>query len=220
MVKINSPINLWFSVWKKEDSHLFTLSHDTMSYETSRYDVVWNDVSYDISVWHSHSTFRANLNILYSWQSFTFFQCGGWICMVSVNTWLCALCSWIWSVWVTGRLCAFCPGGLAKPRPVIQTLYRVDVHIGENGSRMTRLWFETMVQPFFHFTMFLYTTCSSHLACDGSTEPISCPYPPFRAASARPPFGRRRLWDFRTDSRAPRPLRFGLARSFTNFEKS
>ena len=40
---------------------------------------------------------------------------------------------------------------------------------------------------------------SSHLACDGSTEPVSCPYPPFRAASARPPCGgRRRLWDFRT----------------------
>ena len=47
---------------------------------------------------------------------------------------------------------------------------------------------------------------SSHLACDGSTEPVSCPYTPFRAASARPPCGgRRRLWDFRTDSRAPRP---------------
>ena len=28
---------------------------------------------------------------------------------------------------------------------------------------------------------------SSHLACDGSTEPVSCPYPPFRAATARPP---------------------------------
>ena len=26
---------------------------------------------------------------------------------------------------------------------------------------------------------------SSHLACDGSTEPVSCPYPPFRAASVR-----------------------------------
>ena len=52
---------------------------------------------------------------------------------------------------------------------------------------------------------------SSHLACGGSTEPVSCPYPPFRATSARPPCGgRRRLWDFRTDSRAPRPLRFGL----------
>ena len=39
---------------------------------------------------------------------------------------------------------------------------------------------------------------SSHLACDGSTEPVSCSYPPFRAASARPPCGgRRRLWDFR-----------------------
>ena len=61
---------------------------------------------------------------------------------------------------------------------------------------------------------------SSHLACDGSTEPVSCPYPPFRAASARPPCGgRRRLWDFRTDSRAPRPLRFGLGRSFTNVKK-
>ena len=32
---------------------------------------------------------------------------------------------------------------------------------------------------------------SSHLACDGSTETVSCPYPPFRAASARPPCGGR-----------------------------
>ena len=60
---------------------------------------------------------------------------------------------------------------------------------------------------------------SSHLACDGSAEPVSCPYPPFRAASTRPPCGgRRRLWDFRTDSRAPRPLRFCLARSYTNLK--
>ena len=62
---------------------------------------------------------------------------------------------------------------------------------------------------------------SSHLACDGSTEPVSCPYPPFRAASTRPPCGgMRQLWDFRTDSRAPRPLRFGLARNFTNLKKN
>ena len=62
---------------------------------------------------------------------------------------------------------------------------------------------------------------SSHLACDGYTEPVPCPYPPFRVAPARPPCGgRRRLWDFCTDSRAPRPLRFGLARSLTNLEKS
>ena len=62
---------------------------------------------------------------------------------------------------------------------------------------------------------------SSHLACDGSTEPVSCSYPPFCAASARPPCGgRRRLWEFRTDSRVPWPLRFGLARSFTNLKKN
>ena len=60
---------------------------------------------------------------------------------------------------------------------------------------------------------------SSHLACDGSTEPVSCPYPPFRAASPSSPCGdRRRLWDFRTDSRAPRPVRFCLARSYTNMK--
>ena len=60
---------------------------------------------------------------------------------------------------------------------------------------------------------------SSHLACDGYMEPVSCPYPPFRAASGRRPCGgRRRLWDLRTDSRAPRPLWFGLARSFTNLK--
>ena len=57
---------------------------------------------------------------------------------------------------------------------------------------------------------------SSHLACDGSTEPVSCPYPPFRAAS--PCGGRRQLWDLHTDSRAPRPLRFCLAGSYTNFK--
>ena len=57
---------------------------------------------------------------------------------------------------------------------------------------------------------------SSHLACDGSTEPVSCPYPPFCAASARPPCGGRRwLWDFCMDSRAPRPLQFCLAGSYT-----
>ena len=42
-------------------------------------------------------------------------------------------------------------------------------------------------------------------------------YPPFRAASMRPPCGsRRRLWDFRTDPWAPWPLRIGLAGSYTN----
>ena len=60
---------------------------------------------------------------------------------------------------------------------------------------------------------------SSHLACDGSTEPVSCPYPPFHAASMRPPCGgRRRLWDFRTDSWAPQPLRFCLAGSYANLK--
>ena len=65
---------------------------------------------------------------------------------------------------------------------------------------------------------------SSHLACDGSTEPVSCPYPPFRAASVRAPCGRppcggrRRLWDFCTDSRASRPLRFCLVGGYTNLK--
>ena len=64
-----------------------------------------------------------------------------------------------------------------------------------------------------------YRLCLVHiwLAIHG----LRSPYPPFRAASARPPCGGRRwLWDFRTDSRAPRPLRFGLARSFTNLKKN
>ena len=60
---------------------------------------------------------------------------------------------------------------------------------------------------------------SSHLACNGSTEPVSCPYIPFCAASMRPPCGgRRRLWDFCTDSRAPWPLRLCLAGSYTNLK--
>ena len=60
---------------------------------------------------------------------------------------------------------------------------------------------------------------SSHLACDGSMEPVSCPYPPLHAASTRPPCrGRRRLRDFPTDSQAPRPLRFCLAGIYTNFK--
>ena len=52
---------------------------------------------------------------------------------------------------------------------------------------------------------------SSHLACDGSTEPVSCPYPLFRG-------GRRRLLGFHMDSRAPWPLRFCLAGSYTNLK--
>ena len=84
-------------------------------------------------------------------------------------------------------------------------------------SEIPKAFFDALLSPYRDRSLMP----SSHLACDGSTEPVSCPYPPFRAASARPPCGgRRRLWDFRTDSRAPRPLRFGLARSFTNFEKS
>ena len=60
---------------------------------------------------------------------------------------------------------------------------------------------------------------SSHLACDGSTEPVSYPYPPFRAAYARPPCGgKRRLWAFLTVSRAPWPLRFCLTGSYTNLK--
>ena len=48
---------------------------------------------------------------------------------------------------------------------------------------------------------------------------LRSPYPPFRAASARPPCGgRRRLWDFCTASRALRPLRFCLAGSYTNLK--
>ena len=56
---------------------------------------------------------------------------------------------------------------------------------------------------------------SSHLACDGSTEPVS-PFPcGLHEASCG---GRRRLWDFRMDSRAPWPLRFCLAGSYTNLK--
>ena len=44
----------------------------------------------------------------------------------------------MWSEWVTGGLCAFCPCGLAKPRPVIWTSYGVDIHIGGKWSRTWR----------------------------------------------------------------------------------
>ena len=47
---------------------------------------------------------------------------------------------------------------------------------------------------------------------------LRSPYPARIPLSVRPP--RKGLWDFRTDSRAPRPLRFGLARSFTNLKKN
>ena len=50
----------------------------------------------------------------------------------------------------------------------------------------------------------------------GLRSPCPARIPPFRAASARPPA---EAGDFRTDSRAPRPLRFGLARSYTNLKK-
>ena len=52
---------------------------------------------------------------------------------------------------------------------------------------------------------------SSHLACEGSTEPVS----PF-LCGLRKVSVRRQVCDFRTDSRAPRPLRFRLAGSYTN----
>ena len=46
---------------------------------------------------------------------------------------------------------------------------------------------------------------------------LRSPSPPFCAASVRLPCGsRRRLWDFLTDSRAPRPLQFCSAGSYTN----
>ena len=47
-------------------------------------------------------------------------------------------------------------------------------------------------------------TCmsNSHLACDGSTEPVSCPYSPFRAASL--PVARTcRRWHCTVPARAP-----------------
>ena len=48
---------------------------------------------------------------------------------------------------------------------------------------------------------------------------LPSPYLPFRAASARSPWGGRRwLWDFCTDSRAPLPLRFCLVGSYTNLK--
>ena len=56
---------------------------------------------------------------------------------------------------------------------------------------------------------------SSHLACDGPTEPVSCPYPPFRAASARRQEAAVR---YLYRSQAPRPLRFCLAGSYTNLK--
>ena len=87
-------------------------------------------------------------------------QSGGWICAVSVKTWTLRIL-FMWSEWVIGGLRAFCPGGLAKLRPVIRTLYRVDVHIGGGGgggegSCTRRLSFETMVHPSFCY-MFLST---------------------------------------------------------------
>ena len=61
---------------------------------------------------------------------------------------------------------------------------------------------------------------SSHLACDGSTEPVSCPF----SLSVRPPRGLRTeagggceifVWIHGLD---PRPLRFCLVGSYTNLK--
>ena len=61
---------------------------------------------------------------------------------------------------------------------------------------------------------------SSHLVYDGYPEPVS-PIPRgLREPSVRRG-GRRRLWGFHTDSRAPRPLRFclsGTPGSYTNLK--
>ena len=53
----------------------------------------------------------------------------------------------------------------------------------------------------------------SHLACDGSTEPVSCLYPPFRAASTR-------LWDFCTDSWGSAASTIWFSEKFYKFEKN
>ena len=66
-----------------------------------------------------------------------------------------------------------------------------------------------------HVVIMLMPTCSSHLACDGSTEPVS-PFPcALREASV---WRQEAAGDFRTDSRAPLPLQFCLAGSFTNLK--
>ena len=57
-------------------------------------------------------------------------------------------------IWMSYRWppCIF-PDGFAKPRPVIWTSYRVDVHVGGKGSRTRQLSIKVMVQP---DTTFLY----------------------------------------------------------------
>ena len=67
-----------------------------------------------------------------------------------------------------------------------------------------------------HLALPLASLCLVHIR---PAMGLRSPYPPFRAASARPRCGgRRRLWGFRTDSRAPRPLWFCLAGSYTNLK--
>ena len=87
-------------------------------------------------------------NVLYD-SHLHFVKSRGWICTVSVKPGHCALCSRDLNEWQVAR--AFCPGGLAKPHPIIQTLYRVDFHTGGKGSHMRRLSFKRMVQQSFHY---------------------------------------------------------------------
>ena len=91
------------------------------------------------------------------WQSFTFFQCGSWICMVSVKTWLCALCSYDLYEWQVGSVHS-APVVLLSPAQLYERCIELMFTLG----KMDLVWHDSdlkqMVQPFFHFTMFLYTT--------------------------------------------------------------
>ena len=97
-------------------------------------------------------------NVLYD-NHLHYVQCGGWICTVSVKTGHCALCSCELNEWQVASMHSSPVVWLNKPRPVIRTSYRYDVHIGEKGSCTRWLSFETMVKPsfFFYYTTFLYT---------------------------------------------------------------
>ena len=92
----------------------------------------------------------------------------------------------------------------------------IQVILSKFWTSIQCLTYPHITVQFWKMVFSCHPLCLVHIGLRWSMEP----YPPFRASSARPPCGGRRwLWDFCMDSRAPRSLRFGLARTFTHLER-
>ena len=95
-------------------------------------------------------------NVLYNNHLLHVVQSGGWICTVSVKTGHCALCSGD----LNERPVASVHSALVvllSPAQVYEPCIELTFQLGEKGLIRDNS-FETMVQPAFHYTIFLYVS--------------------------------------------------------------